>query len=231
MANQLISFSSRGKSNMRLFVDLPQRPEQLAGVRGQRSHNRFVKTAMRAALQYHHTNHIPLHFRLNARNIYGYMERKAPYKKAKLKKHRSIRDLVYSGATEKAWTTGQGYKALRVGGQADEAAGKPLTGTLVYQWSWTERVRQHMAKKFESIKFNANASDTEKSAKRIIRRQMQGALDRVRAKAGVTIAQMTREASIMIPAERTKVADVLFNEYWKQVEGLKPPRKRVGKAA
>lgn len=212
---------------MRLFVDLPQRAEQLVGVRGQRQHNKFVKDGMRAALQFHHATHIPRHFLLNARNVYGHMERKRPYKKAKAKKMRSVTDLVYTGETEKMWKTGQGYKALRVGGQVDESAGRPLTGSLTYSWSFTERVRQHMQKKFAAAKFSDKPTATEKSAKRFVRRQILGALDKVREKAGVTIEQMKREVATMIPAEQKKIADVLFAEYWKKVEALRPPKKRV----
>lgn len=219
--------NTKGRTFMRLFVNVPTRPEKLAGVRGGRLHNRYAKEAMRETLQEHHKQNIPKHFKQSARDTYKYAPRAPAYKRYKLRRYKSARDLVLTGATEKAWTTGQGYQALRVGGSAE--GDRALTGSLTYRWSWTDKVREHMKKKYANAKIGKNASDAEKRTKRFVRARIQSSLDTLRqSKRGVTLQQMNIEAQTITPEESKLLAAFYLAAYWRRVEATPSPKRRAG---
>lgn len=100
-----------------------------------RVNNEIVKTAIREEAFKHWRQRIPRHFQQGATGKYGYAKRQSlmragnkwiSYNTWKARKHKSRRDLVKTGATQREMTS---RAKITVGGAA-EGGKKPLTVTL-----------------------------------------------------------------------------------------------------
>lgn len=206
-----------GSAKMRLWMEVPTRPGHIAS---DRLWNRINREAMRAALEWHHRQHMPKHFEQGARSRYGYMPRSLKYMRVKDKVMKSRRDLVYSGETEKQ--TKAGWKALRISGTAVKGT---LTGTLEYVLSFAAKVAAGMKKKFAGI---AGAPKAVNRAKRDeVRKQL---IERraSQSKVRVTIGQMIRELQAITDEERHNIVAHYAMELNKRIAALPQGRRRAG---
>ncbi len=93
------------------IIDIPTRAEDIA----KRHHNRLAKAAIRDVMERFHREKVPDRFKQNARQRFKHFDRSPKYKKFKLRRHGSTRDLVKTGRTER-WMT-RAYK-LTISGNA-----------------------------------------------------------------------------------------------------------------
>lgn len=105
------------------ILDVPDWPDDLA----KRDHNRFVKAAVRKAMQYHLDKHIPIHFQRRAHSRYHYAQRDPKYIRSKQRRyHTGGMDLVKTGKSRQELPRGA---KITVGGSA--VGGKRgIVGTL-----------------------------------------------------------------------------------------------------
>ena len=104
-------------------------PEKL--LRSPRTHNKFVAAGVRAELEYHHKNRIPLRFEKGAYTRFGFMQRTAKYNAIKKRKFGHQLPLVYSGASM-AGILANGR--VTVSGSASD---ETIVGTLRMRFAFT----------------------------------------------------------------------------------------------
>lgn len=94
--------------------------------------NKIGKEVLTEELENHLVNRIPGHFNQSARHKYEHKSRTAGYRAAKLKKFRSIIDLVKTGGTKNAMRVGR----IQIGGtiSGTAAAGPGLKGSLILRF-------------------------------------------------------------------------------------------------
>ncbi len=109
-----------------LTVDIPLRYRDIAV----RHHNSFVKLALAEAMNRHHKNVIPEHFKATARDKYHYRERNTAYKKAKMKRYGSRTDLVKTGESKEFMTHN---RTITVAGAA-EGGKTPIKATITMRF-------------------------------------------------------------------------------------------------
>jgi hypothetical protein len=103
---------------MTIVLELPAILD--SGTRFQRDHKQWVKDALRREMVKHHKKRIPGHFKQSARSKYKHKPRKRRYMAWKRKVHKSARDLVMTGLTEKKFRSR--YDKIEVGGGGKSSA-------------------------------------------------------------------------------------------------------------
>jgi hypothetical protein len=88
--------------NLQVKIEIPT--PFMQSHEGIKLHNQSVNKAIKDVLMEYWRGKWRDHYRQDARGKYGYAERAAGYKKAKLKEMKSAKDLVYRGRTETSTT-------------------------------------------------------------------------------------------------------------------------------
>ena len=220
MVRLLTGNTKRGGVAMMLALDLPERPHIIIQ---DRVWNRINKDAMRKALEFHHKEHMPRHFKRDARSRYRYTPRKPNYVKHKQNRFKQGGlDLVYTGATRDQILKPQGWNALRVGGTA---VARTLKGTLQYRFSFADKIRAHHLA--NSVRFHsdplAKRNELRKNARRNRARRQEATTQRVR----VTIEHMRRELMAMTPDEAEAIRDVYQRAVFDAIEALPKKRRKL----
>lgn len=209
-------FRGRNKVDMRLWIEIPKKPEQ---IKQPRIWNKMVKDALREALMFHHNKHMPRHFKREARARYNHKPRSEKYKSWKKRRFGSLIDLVMTGGTKEKITRANGYDRITIGGAA-EGGKKSLSGKLVYTFGFTDKLKEFYA----SQKSNRTR---DRRAQRAVTRG--GRFASVAGGHRVTLRDMRAELERMTPDESEAVRDVFENGLWSRVEAYKAGRKRVGR--
>lgn len=190
--------------NMRVALILP---EPLAVDRAfLRIHNRACKDALRDEAIKHWKDRIPGHFKDEARAKYGHMPRKPRYIAMKQRIFGRTTDLVLTGRTRTKMTREQ--PQIQLGGKASNTDGS--IGAL----------RLTMRLKFP---FGAKAQAG------IANKARQGIRHTGPRTAGVTIAQMRKEISKILPEEARAIANSFRAGYMRHLNKELASRPKIRK--
>lgn len=209
-------FRGRNKVDMRLWMDIPKRPEEIGQAR---IWNKMVKDSLRETLAYHHNKHMPRHFRREARERYSHKPRSEKYKAWKKKRFGSITDLVMTGSTKQKLTRANGFDKIQIGGAA-EGGKKALAGKLIYTFGFNDKL----------VEFYRSQKGNRTRDRRAQRAASRGG--RFAAVAGghrVTLRDMRAELQKITPDEADALRGVFEQALWGRVESYKAGRKRVGR--
>ena len=137
---------SRTIPSFSFSITVPKRPEDLA----RRDFNRLAKDALRETIEFHHAEHLPLHFQHSARARYGYKPRKQSWVAHKQKRFGTGgMDLVASGASKRRILGGP--PKIVIGGAA-EGGKKGLSGKLTVKFAFNEKLRAQQRAKYQGRK-------------------------------------------------------------------------------
>lgn len=204
-------FSGRNRVDMRLWMDIPKRPEFIAQ---SRVWNKIVKDAVREALVYHHNTHIPRHFKRDARQRYEHKPRSEKYKAWKKRRFGSLLDLVLTGRTRDKLTKPQGYDKIVVGGAA-EGGKKSLEGKLIYQFGFVQDIKNYYASK------KAQTNTRDPRARKAGQRQQNPNR--------VTLRDMRAELQRITQDEADDLRTVFLKAVEVGITNIRAGRKRVGR--
>lgn len=199
----MVTVNQFGRGIVAIHIDLeiPKRPSEITQ---ERIHNRIVKDALRHALELHHKNRLPRHFKSGAHARYGYKTRGKAYNEKKRQATGKAIDLVLSGASRDNILA---HKQIVMGGAA-ESSKKALEGTLVVRFAFNT---QHKPGRYKAQQPGSSIRPYRPKA----------------ATAGVDLAQMKREVAAFDDRDRANFRDDFFSHYTTAIRNYKSGRKRV----
>lgn len=202
--------SGKRGPQMRLWLDIPTRPAEIAQVR---VWNRIVKKSVRKTLTFHLDEHMPRHFGLEARRRYKHKPRSEKYKAWKLRRFRSKTDLVLTGRTRAIVDSKSGPK-ISVGGAA-EGGKKEISGRLSIPFGFAPDLREF---------YRAQKGKKSRDPNVLKRR---GFTIRHTNPNRVTLRDMKAELQTMTPDEVEALQKLFADDLMQQIEKHKAGRKRI----
>jgi hypothetical protein len=185
--------------NVRL--EAPAWPEDLA----KREHNKLSRDALRETCEFHYRRNLPKHFRSTASTRYGYMPRSEKYRRHKLRKYGSRTDLVKTGLTEQSFTKGP-PKIVISGAATSERgfSGRIELGAFPFirAAALAQGMARYVPKRYRPKNFIVQAAES------FLRAAAQ-----VGQRTGVTIDQMRREITAVLPEESAHLARLFLQKY------------------
>lgn len=205
---------SGNKVAMRLFIDVPKKPSDIAQAR---VWNGFVKDAIRETLAHHHNKHMPRHFKRDARQRYQHKERNAKYKSWKKRKYGSLLDLVLTGRTRDKLTKPNGFDRITIGGAAIGGK-KPVEGKLVYTFGFNQDLIDfYKSQKGKKSRDHRNAM------------RLGGMRVTLVNPNRVTLRDMRAELQTITEDEAADLRDVFRKGIWDRVNNYRAGRKQAGR--
>lgn len=204
-------YNGDNRVNMRLWMNIPKKPEKIAQAQ---IWNAMVKNSVRDALVFHHQNHIPRHFKRDARTRYNHKPRNEKYKAWKKRRFGSIIDLVMTGSTRDKMTKANGYDRIVIGGAA-LGGKKDLQGKLSYTFGFNNKI----------VAFYK----AQKAAKTRDPRARRSGASAAKSRRGVTLRDMRAELQTITADEAESLRKVFETALWGRVDAYKAGRKTVGR--
>lgn len=209
-------FVGKNRVDMRLWVSIPKRPDEIAQPR---IWNKMVKDSVRETLTFHHNKHMPRHFKREARARYNHKPRSEKYKAWKKRRFGSITDLVMTGSTRDKLTKANGFDRITIGGAA-EGGQKSISGKLVYTFGFNDKLKAFYA----SQKANRTRDQRAQRAK-----NRGGRFAAVAGGHRVTLRDMRAELQTLTEDEADALRQVFETGLWARVEAYRAGRKTVGR--
>lgn len=200
-------------------------------LRSERTHNRFVRSAMEDNAAFHHREVMRQHFRPDARERYGHEPRSAKYTAWKKRKWGTDVDLFKTGRSKNAILGNS--KILTSGSAASETLRTRLVMRLPFGGGTGEQMDDAAYERLERIVSTGKDSRGRRvsETKRAEFRAKLEARKSNRGKTGVTPAQMVKELQAVTAEEIKEATERVKKSYVEKIKAeLKRPRLAAGKS-
>jgi hypothetical protein len=194
-----------------------------------RKHNEFVRAELQDALDAHHREVMPEHFKQSAATRYQHAKRTPAWIKYKIRKFRTGTDLIASGKT-KAEVLGPGRRITVSGSAAQDTLRGRLTMRLPFgggtgagtDAAMYERLQEALDRGTDK-RGRPLSIDERLTIERRLRNQFNN-----RGKTGVTPEQMVRELRTVTNDETDKMTRRIGAGYIARIRSMKRPHLRFG---